>query len=68
MLIASEKPYIILGFESKLDSTISNNEVFPGEYEIFYNDRMSDNLGGEVFITFCNTSSESRQCSRSHLG
>ena len=67
-LIDSGKPHIILGSESKLDSSVSNNEVFLGqyeifrkdrmsvnEYEIFRKDRMSVNLGGGVFIAIRNT-------------
>ena len=54
-LIDSEKPHIILGSESKLDSSISNGEVFPCEYKIFRKDRISDNPGGGVFIAIHNT-------------
>ena len=47
-LIDSEKFHIILGCDSKLDSSISRNEVFPQDYKI---NRTSNNPGGEVFIT-----------------
>ena len=36
-------------------SSVSNNEVFPGGYEIFRKDRMSVNLGGGVFIAIHST-------------
>ena len=48
-------PHIILGSESKLDSSISNGEVFPCDYEIFRKDRISDNPGGGIFIAIHNT-------------
>ena len=54
-LVDSKKPHIILGCESKLDSSISSSEVFPQDYEIFHKDRISDNPGGGVFIAVHNT-------------
>ena len=49
-LIDSENLHIVLGCESKLDSSITSGEVFPSNYEIFRSDRISGNAGGGVFI------------------
>ena len=38
-----------------MDSSISNGEVFPCDYEIFRKDRISDNPGGGIFIAIHNT-------------
>ena len=40
------------GCDSKLDSSISRNEVFPQDYKI---NRTSNNPGGEVFIIVHNS-------------
>lgn len=45
-LIDSENLHIVLGCESRLDSSITSGEVFPCNYEIFRTDRISDNVGG----------------------
>ena len=47
----TEQPDVVLGQESKLDSTYSNSEIFPPNYNInvIRNDR--DIHGGGVFIT-----------------
>ncbi|KAG1684579.1 hypothetical protein GQR58_009384 [Nymphon striatum] len=55
ILIDQEKPHIILGSESKLDSSIENTEIFHNEYEIFRKDRIDNNPGGGVFIAVHNT-------------
>jgi hypothetical protein len=45
--IAEEyKPDIILGNESWLHSGITNNEIFPDNYNIYRKDRLSDRHGG----------------------
>ena len=46
----SEKPDIIFGTESHLDSDYLNNEVFPTQYKVFRRDR--DKNGGGVFIAY----------------
>lgn len=46
---------LILGSEPKLESSISNGEVFPCDYEIFRKDRISDNPGGGVYIAIHHT-------------
>ena len=38
-----------------MDSSISNGEVFPCDFEIFRKDRISDNPGGGIFIAIHNT-------------
>ena len=38
-----------------MDSSISNGEVFPCDYEIFRKERISDNPGGGIFIPIHNT-------------
>ena len=40
------KPDIILGNESWLHPDIKNNEIFPDNYNIFREDRLTDNHGG----------------------
>ena len=40
--------------ESKLDSSTTSGEVFPGNYEIFLKDRINDNVGGGGFIAVHN--------------
>ena len=38
-----------------MDSSISNGEVFPCDFEIFRKDRISDNPGGGIFIAIHDT-------------
>ena len=52
--IDSEKLHIVSGCESKVDSSITSGDVFPGNYEIFLKDRISDNVGVGGFIAVHN--------------
>ena len=51
-LIHLHKPFIVLGCESKLDSTIPTYSVYPSTYDIFRKDRTLH--GGGVFIAVRN--------------
>ena len=54
-LIDSEKLHIVSGCESKQDSSITSGKVFLSNYEISRKDRISDNVGGGVFIAVHNS-------------
>ena len=51
--VDSYKPQIIIGSESWLDDSISNNEVFPPDFSAFRKDRVhgNDSRGG-VFVAY----------------
>ncbi|KAJ8026320.1 RNA-directed DNA polymerase from mobile element jockey [Holothuria leucospilota] len=54
-LIQTTDPDIILGTESWLNSSISNGEIFPDNYEVIRKDRITNTTGGGVFIAYKNT-------------
>ena len=58
-LIDLRKPDIVLGCESKLDSTIPSYSVFPSTYDILRKDRTSH--GGEFLLVFVKTSSQPKK-------
>lgn len=57
-LLCMTKPTVVLGTESWLDSSISDDEVFPDNYISYRKDR--NYHGGGVFILVDNTVSSSR--------
>ena len=64
-LIDQHKPDIVVGCESKLDSTMPTYFVFPSTYEIFRKDRSSH--GGGVFIGIRNDIIATKQVNLSPL-
>ena len=52
--IEMNKPHIIIGTESWLNEAISNNEIFPSDFNAYRKDRVSNISRGGVFVTIRN--------------
>jgi hypothetical protein len=54
LVIETHKPDILCGVESWLDPSIGNNEIFPSDFTIFREDRITETTGGGVFQATAN--------------